>query len=66
MAEYERAARFVIRSHWRPFGKRWQFQLVAPNGEPVAVSEPYESEQAARDGIDAVRRYAPDALIALG
>lgn len=65
MAEYERQARFVIRQHRRVFGKRWTVSLVAPNNETLMVSEPLNSEQAARANIDAVRRYAPDALIAL-
>lgn len=58
-----RQGRYVVRSHLRPWGRRWTFSLAAPNGEVVAVSEPYNSHQAALDGIEAVRRYAPGAVV---
>jgi len=32
-------ARFILRSHLRPWGRRWTFPLVAGNGEPVLASE---------------------------
>lgn len=41
----------------------WYFTLHAPNGECVLVSEMYESKQAARKGIAAVKRYALPARI---
>ena len=40
---------------------QYYFVLVAPNGEPIARSEMYRSKQAAQNGIEAVRKYAPDA-----
>ena len=41
----------------------WRFQLVAGNGENIAISEPYSSKQAAVEGAQAVKRNAPDADI---
>jgi len=32
-------ARFILRSHLRPWGRRWTFTLVAGNGEPVLLPE---------------------------
>lgn len=40
---------------------QFYFVLVAPNGEPIARSEMYTSKQSAKNGIEAVRKYAPDA-----
>lgn len=43
-------------------GRRWYFRLRANNGEPVCQSEAYNSERAARGGIEAVRKateYTP-------
>lgn len=50
--------RFVIRSHVRPWGRRWTFILVAGNGESLAQSEPYNTEDAAVEGVRATRRAA--------
>lgn len=55
-------ANYVIRSHVRPWGRRWTWLLVAANSEPVAQSEPYATEAAAQEGIRAVRRIAANAL----
>ena len=41
----------------------WRFRLVAPNNEVIAVSEGYSSKQAAKNGIEAVKKYAPEAEI---
>lgn len=41
----------------------WRFNLVAPNGEIIAVSEGYSSKQAMQKGIKAVRFAAPYAKI---
>jgi len=41
----------------------WRFQLVASNGENIAISEPYSSKQAAINGAHAVKNNAPDATI---
>lgn len=56
-------ARFVIRSHRRPWGRRWTFVLLSVNNEAVLSSEPYNSYQAAADGILAVKRLAAEAPI---
>lgn len=37
---------------------QFYFNLVAPNGEPVATSEMYPTKSNAKRGIDAVRRAA--------
>jgi len=42
---------------------KYYFTLVAPNGEPVAVSETYNSKAACINGIEAVKKYAPTATI---
>lgn len=56
-----RPAKFQLREHTRLFGKRWTFQLIAPNGEALMQSEPYQTRAAAIEGIQAIRRYAPNA-----
>ncbi len=42
---------------------KWRFRLVAPNNEIIASSEAYSSKQAAIKGIEAVKKYAPEAEI---
>ena len=39
------------------------FRLVAPNGEIIAVSEAYTTKQKCLQGIEAVKKYAPEAEI---
>ena len=39
----------------------YRFRLKAPNGRIVAVSEGYSSKAACENGIDSVRKNAPDA-----
>ena len=56
-------ARFILRSHLRPWGRRWTFTLVAGNGEPVLASEVYSSKSAALTGIVVVRRLAAAASV---
>ncbi len=48
-----------VRSHWRPWGKRWTFVLDA--GSARVYSEPYWSEYAARRGVEDALRAARDA-----
>jgi len=43
--------------------KKHRFRLRAPNGEIIATSEAYESKQACRDTIKAIKKYAPTAGI---
>lgn len=52
------AARFEI---FTDAADEWRFRLVAPNNEIVAVGEGYTTKQSCRKGIEAVKRYAPDA-----
>jgi uncharacterized protein YegP (UPF0339 family) len=46
-------------------GGKYHFTLVAANGQVIAASEPYERRQAALNGIESVRKNAPDAEIAV-
>ncbi|PRB13710.1 YegP family protein [Microbacterium sp. MYb62] len=39
----------------------YRFRLKAGNGEVIAISEGYSSKSAALNGIDSVKRNAPDA-----
>jgi uncharacterized protein YegP (UPF0339 family) len=38
--------------------KKWYWNLIAKNGKVVATSEMYDSKQAAKKGITAVKRIA--------
>jgi len=40
---------------------RFRFRLKAPNGRIIAISEGYSSKSACENGIDSVRKNAPDA-----
>ena len=42
---------------------KFRFRIVAPNGEAIAVSEAYETKEGLLKGIEAVKKYAPDAII---
>ena len=42
---------------------KYRFRLKAGNGEIIAVGEAYESKAAALNGIDSVKRNAPDATV---
>lgn len=55
--------RFVVRSHLRPWGRRWTWTLVARNGEPLATSEPYSSLNTCLDGIGVARRDVHEAVV---
>ena len=48
---------------WQNRGGEWYWTLVAKNGEPIASSEGYTSEDAARKGIRSVRLCAPIAKV---
>lgn len=41
----------------------YRFRLKAGNGEIIAVGESYTSKAGCENGIDSVRRNAPDAKI---
>lgn len=41
----------------------YRFRLKAGNGEVIAISEGYSSKSSALNGIDSVKRNAPDAEV---
>ncbi len=41
----------------------FRFRLKAPNGEIIAVGEGYTQKHNCKNGIDAIRRYAPTAIV---
>ena len=42
---------------------KFQFRLKAGNGEIIAAGQAYESKSSELNGIDSVRRNAPDATL---
>lgn len=40
---------------------KFHFNLLASNGQVIATSEMYESKRAALNGIESVKKNAPDA-----
>ena len=42
---------------------KFRFRLKAGNGEIIAVGEAYESKSSAQNGIDSVKKNAPDAPV---
>ena len=42
---------------------KFHFNLVAGNGQVIATSEAYNSKEAALNGIESVRKNAPDAPV---
>lgn len=54
--------RFELHRGYLPLRRRWYFQLIAGNGEPLCTSEPYNTKQAALDGITALRSAASTAV----
>jgi uncharacterized protein YegP (UPF0339 family) len=44
-------------------GEHYRWRLKAGNGEIIATSEAYNSKDSAQNGIDSVRRNAPDANV---
>jgi uncharacterized protein len=42
---------------------KFHFNLQAANGQVIATSEAYESKSAALNGIDSVKKNAPDAEV---
>lgn len=52
------AARFEI---YEKTGWRWK--LIDSNGEPIAISEPYDSKSNAKRGAQNVKDTAPVAVI---
>ena len=44
-------------------GGNWRFNLVAPNGEVIAMSEGYSSKANCMNGIESVRRWSAEAEV---
>jgi uncharacterized protein len=42
---------------------KYHFNLVAGNGQVIATSQTYERKHTALDGIESVRKNAPDAPV---
>jgi uncharacterized protein YegP (UPF0339 family) len=54
------AAKFVLK---KGSTGKFRFNLVATNGQVIATSETYESKAAAINGIESVKRNAPNAEV---
>ena len=54
------AAKFVLK---KGSTGKFSFSLVATNGQVIATSEAYESKTSAINGIESVKRNAPNAAI---
>jgi uncharacterized protein YegP (UPF0339 family) len=54
------AGKFVVKK-----GKsgKFHFNLVASNGQVIATSETYETKTSALNGIESVRKNAPEAEV---
>ena len=48
---------------YKDWAGKYHFRLKAANGEIIAKGEAHESKAGAQNGIDAVKRNAPDAPI---
>ena len=42
---------------------KFRFRLKASNGQIIAIGEGYGSKASARNGINSVKRHAPDAPV---
>jgi uncharacterized protein YegP (UPF0339 family) len=58
--ELSMAGKFEL---YKDAGGKFRFRLKAGNGEIIAVGEAYESKTSAQNGIDSVKKNAPDAPI---
>jgi uncharacterized protein YegP (UPF0339 family) len=54
------AGKFVVK---KGNSGKFHFNLVASNGQVIATSERYETKTSALNGIESVRKNAPDAEI---
>jgi uncharacterized protein YegP (UPF0339 family) len=57
----QRPGKFVVE---KLDGGKYQFSLVAANGQVIATSTPYERRQAALNGIESMKKNARDAEVA--
>ncbi|MEB4615035.1 YegP family protein [Leucobacter sp. M11] len=44
-------------------GGEWRFNLKAGNGEIIATSEGYSAKASALNGIESIRKHAPEAPV---
>lgn len=49
--------------YYKDVAGKYRFRLKAGNGEIIAVSEAYNSLDACLNGIDSVKKNAPDAAV---
>ena len=54
------AGKFVLK---QGSSGKYHFNLVASNGQVIATSETYERKESALNGIESVKKNAPDAEI---
>jgi uncharacterized protein YegP (UPF0339 family) len=54
------AGKFVLK---KGSSGKYHFNLLAGNGQVIATSETYERKQSALNGIESVKKNAPDAEI---
>ena len=54
------AGKFVLK---KGQSGKFHFNLVAGNGQVIATSETYNSKESAKEGIESVRKNAPDAPV---
>ena len=54
------AGKFVVK---KGNSGKFHFNLVASNGQVIASSETYETKSSAMNGIESVKKHAPDAEI---
>jgi uncharacterized protein YegP (UPF0339 family) len=54
------AGKFVLK---KCTSGKYHFNLVASNGQVIATSEAYDRKQSALNGIESVKKNAPDAEI---
>jgi len=52
------AGKFVVK---KSQNGKFRFNLLASNGQVIATSETYESKTSALNGVESVRKHAPDA-----
>jgi uncharacterized protein YegP (UPF0339 family) len=54
------AGKFVVK---KANSGKFHFNLVTSNGQVIASSETYETKSSAMNGIESVKRHAPDAEV---
>lgn len=54
------AAKFEI---YKDKADEWRFRLKAGNGEVIAIGEGYKTKAGCENGIESIKKNAPDALV---